>query len=71
MRHDLAWDPDEPRVLADDGPGRSESCPNRGAHELDTDLLQQIEGGVVHGVELILVEEAHSAERVLRWRPGD
>ena len=70
MLDDLAWDPDEPGVLADDGAGRSERRPGRGSHELDPDLLQEIERSFVHRVELILVEEVHMAECVPRWRPG-
>src|SRR4029077_5617424 len=70
MPHDLAWNPDEPGVLADDGSDRSERRPSRGSKEFDADLLQQIEGSFMHRVELILVEEVHMAECVPRWRPG-
>ena len=64
MRDDLAWDPDEPGVLTDDRPDRSESCPSRGAHELDTDLLQQIERRFVHRMELVFIEKLDVADRI-------
>ena len=70
MRDDLAWDPDEPGVVVDDRADRSERCPCRRSHELDADLLEEIEGSLVHRIELILVEKLHVAERVPGRRPG-
>ena len=71
MRDDLAWDPDEPGVLTDDRPDRSESCPSRGAHELDTDLLQQIERRFVHRIELVFIEKLDVADRIPGGRAGE
>ena len=64
MLHHLARNPRQARLVIHERPGLGEDGPGGGAHELDADLLEQAQRGVVHGSDLLLVEELDRGERV-------
>ena len=71
MSDNLPRDADETGVVVDERAGRAEGRSCGRAHELDADLLEEIERGLVDPGELILVEEVDVAECVSGRRPGE
>ncbi len=68
--HDLARDPDEACLVVDDCTGRTERLPGARAHELDPDLLEELQRCLVDRLDLLLGQEADGPECVLERR-GD
>ena len=71
MRHDLARDPGEAGFVVDERSRRAKRGSRRCAHQLDADLLEQLERGLVHGLDLVVAQQRDRSERVSRRRPGE
>ncbi len=69
--HDVHRDPNQSRRVVDERARPCERCSRRPAHELHADVLQQSQGGDVHGVELLRVEQRHRLEGVDGRRAGE
>ena len=61
----------EAGLVVDERPRRAERGSRRSAHQLDADLLEQLERGLVHRLDLVVAQERDRSERVPRRRPGE